>query len=38
MLSPIMRDERAVETIVRSLGVFGDTRAKGMARLRAEPR
>jgi len=38
MLNPDMRDGRAVETIMRSLGVFGDTRAKRMARLRAEPR
>jgi len=38
MLNPDMRDGRAVETIMRSLGVFGDTRAKETARLRAEPR
>ena len=36
MLNSAMADERAVETIVRSIAVFDDTRAKGMTRLRAE--
>jgi hypothetical protein len=32
MLNSTMGHERAVETIVWSIGVFGDTDAKGLAR------